>query len=256
MTGYSRELTDPKSAVRKCPRKGKLNRVFSFRSNEPFRWRLELRQRRMSLESTPVEPPARSYYRNSNHFWTDALRNSMSAYDFADVLAVHLAMTEPPGGGPRLTGLRQQIFAALQEAANEGVAWFIDERGTPIRGQVGSETDCDATYMTASLLVPVEAAAWLRQRPETASLIPECLHEYLTRSGRAAAQHSGIVGMHELEAYMSQPEIMSRTRPEQWRIVREHFQPRWVLRDYFRRAAAMNPRSAGRTPPRWVHPGL
>jgi hypothetical protein len=234
--------------MRRRQHKMKGDRIPRVRSSEPLRWRLELRRRRKSLESTPVDAPARSYYRDSNHFWTDALRDPISAYDFADVLAVNVAFAKPAGTGPRLPALRREIFAALQEAADERLPWFINQGDPPIGGQIDVEANCDITF-----LAPLEAAVWLRQRPGMGTLIPESLRVYLTTAARSIstpAENSSIVGMAELSAYMRRPEIMPLTRPEQWRIAQEHFRPRWILRDSFRRVAAMNPRSAGRIPRR------
>lgn len=216
------------------------------RVDNRLRWRLALRALRENLTTRAQgEAGIRPAYRHFNDFWADALREPISAYDFSDLLAVLRASTERiRSERPQLFVLRQQVFDALQEAARVAVPWFIGEKPPLIDSQ--REEDVAAQMMKVRL-VPWETAVWLLHNPKTASLLPDSLCRYLSSTVRSTwARTFPVVTISELSAFMTQPQIRTLKRHQQWEAVREHFQPRWVPRHQFRRAAAVEPRPAGR----------
>lgn len=215
------------------------------RVDNRLRWRLALRALRDNLTTlTPGEAGFRPAYPHVKDFWADALREPISAYDFSDLLAVFRTCTERMRSErARLFVLRQQVFDALQEAASVAVPWFIGDK--PLTGRPRKE-DVAAEMMKVHL-VPREAALWLLLNPKTNSLLPDSLCRYLSSTIRSAsARPFPVVTMSELSAFMMQPQIRALKRAQQWQAVREHFQPRWVPRRQFQKAAAAEPRPAGR----------
>src|SRR5579859_1925991 len=129
------------------------NRSFTAKPGSFLRWRLALRALRKNLTSPTQKSPIWSSYRDSNHFWSDALREPISAYDFADLLAVHRAYAAGISSLHDITSFRQQVFGAFREGAVAVLPWFIGESPLPMHSS--AECSWDVTHMISARLVPL-----------------------------------------------------------------------------------------------------
>lgn len=224
--------------------RGAMGRV-DWSATRRLRWRLVLREIRKGLAAgTQSNTHLLKSYKCTKDYWTDALLEPMSAYDFADLLAVYCASEGAMSDHRPVPVVRQHVFDALREAANAAAPWIICAR--PKRIEV--EQSWDATEMINIRVVPREAAEWLFQNAKARSLLPDSLCQYLlsARSPCTSVHMLPVVMTAELFAFMARPEIATLTRPAQWRAACEHFKPRWVPRARFKRVAAKNPRPSGR----------